>query len=97
MALSVAWSQTALDDIEAIAAYIYKDSPFYAKAVIEKLFASTQLIAQFPQIGRVVPELNQENMRERFVYSYRLIYAIKANQIEVLTVVHGRRLLDLTE
>ncbi|MBX9675608.1 MAG: type II toxin-antitoxin system RelE/ParE family toxin [Methylotenera sp.] len=97
MALNVAWSQTALDDIEAIAAYIHKDSPFYAKAVIEKLFASTQLIAQFPQIGRVVPELNQENVRERFVYSYRLIYAVKVTQIEILTVVHGKRLLDVSQ
>ena len=97
MALSIVWSQTALDDVDAIAAYIHKDSPFYAKAVVEKLFASTKLIAQFPQLGSAVPELNQPDIRERLVYSYRLIYVVKVNQIEVLTVVHGRRLLEIAE
>lgn len=97
MALNVVWSQTALNDADAIAAFIYRDSPFYAKAVLEKLFSSTQLIAQFPQLGRMVPELNQPDIRERLVYSYRLIYAVKSNQIEILTVVHGRRLLELAE
>lgn len=97
MALDVAWSQTALDDIESIAAYIHKDSPFYAKAVIEKLLASSQLIAQFPKIGRVVPEFNHENIRERFVYSYRLIYEIQDSQLSVLTIVHGKRLLDVAQ
>lgn len=97
MALNVVWSQTALNDADAIAAFIYRDSPFYAKAVLEKLFSSTQLIAQFPQLGRIVPELNQPDIRERLVYSYRLIDAVKSNQIEILTVVHGRRLLELAE
>lgn len=97
MALNVVWSQTALDDVDAIAAYIHKDSPYYAKAVVEKLFSSAQLISQYPQLGRIVAELNQPEMRERLVYSYRLIYAVKVNQIEILTVVHGRRLLDIVE
>ncbi|NOU39867.1 MAG: type II toxin-antitoxin system RelE/ParE family toxin [Methylotenera sp.] len=94
MALIVVWSQTALDDVDAIAAYIFKDSPFYAKAVTEKLLKVAEGVAAFPQIGRTVPELNQAHIRERFVYSYRLIYEIKPTQIEILTVVHGRRLLE---
>lgn len=94
MALIVVWSQTALDDVDAIAAYIFKDSPFYAKAVTEKLLKVAEGVAAFPQIGRIVAELNQAHIRERFVYSYRLIYEIKPTQIEILTVVHGRRLLE---
>ncbi|MDP1596368.1 MAG: type II toxin-antitoxin system RelE/ParE family toxin [Methylotenera sp.] len=94
MALAVVWSQTALDDVDGIAAYIFKDSPFYAKAATEKLLTMAEGVAAFPQIGRVVPELNQTHIRERFVYSYRLIYEIKPTQIEGLTVVQGRRLLE---
>ncbi|MDO9050319.1 MAG: type II toxin-antitoxin system RelE/ParE family toxin [Methylotenera sp.] len=94
MALTVVWSQTALDDVDAIAAYIFKDSPFYTKAVTEKLLKVAEGVVAFPQIGRVVPEINQTHIRERFVYSYRLIYEIKPTQIEVLTGVHGRRLLE---
>ncbi|MDI1298009.1 type II toxin-antitoxin system RelE/ParE family toxin [Methylotenera sp.] len=95
MALLVVWSQTALADVDAIAAYIHRDSPFYAKAVVEKLLATAQSLNEFPKAGSAVPELNQENIRERFVYSYRLIYEIKPSQIEVLTVVHGKRLLEV--
>jgi addiction module RelE/StbE family toxin len=94
MAVTVVWSQTALEDLDAIAAYIFKDSPFYAKAVTEKLLSTADNITAFPHIGRVVPELNQAHIRERFVYSYRLIYEIKPTQIEILTVVHGKRLLE---
>lgn len=94
MALTVVWSQTTLDDVDAIVAYIFKDSPFYAKAVTEKLLSVAVGIAEFPQIGRIVPELNQAHIRERFVHSYRLIYEIKPTQVELLTVVHGRRLLE---
>lgn len=90
--MSIVWSQTALDDIDAIASFIHKDSPFYAKVVVEKIIACADLILQYPLSGRVVPEFNQTAVRERFVYSYRVIYEIKSDRIEVLAVVHGKRL-----
>ena len=49
---------------------------------------------RFPQAGRIVPELNQPDIRECFVYSYRLIYRIQSARILITAVVHGRRLLD---
>ncbi|MFO1510411.1 MAG: type II toxin-antitoxin system RelE/ParE family toxin [Steroidobacteraceae bacterium] len=51
-------------------------------------------ISQFPQAGRVVPELANPNVRERFVYSYRVIYEVRGDLVEVLTVIHGKRLLE---
>lgn len=51
---------------------------------------------RFPQAGRVVPELNQPDLRERFVYSYRLIYRIEPQRILVTAVIHGKRLLEDT-
>ena len=90
----VVWSPEALEDVDDIAAYIVRDSVFYAAAVVEKLLASASGLKQFPQSGRIVPELNQPDIRERFVYSYRLIYRIEAARILVTAVVHGRRLLD---
>jgi plasmid stabilization system protein ParE len=44
-------------------------------------------------MGRVVPEIGQKNIRERFVYSYRVIYRIELEQILVVAVIHGSRLL----
>ncbi len=46
-------------------------------------------------MGRIVPELNRENIRELFVYSYRLIYEIRDKTVRIVAVVHGKRLLDI--
>ncbi|MEK6805211.1 MAG: type II toxin-antitoxin system RelE/ParE family toxin [Pseudomonadota bacterium] len=97
MAQPVIWSQESLDDADAIAAYIHRNSPFYAQHVVEELFSLADSIAEQPKIGRVVPELKNENVRERFIYSYRLIYELREDQIEILAVIHGRRLLESIE
>lgn len=62
----VVWSPEALEDVNDIAAYIARDSVFYAAAVVEKMLATAIGLNQFPDAGRVVPELNQSNIRERF-------------------------------
>jgi plasmid stabilization system protein ParE len=90
----VVWSPEALEDVDAIAEYIARDSVFYAAAVVEKMLATASGLSRFPQSGRIVPELNQSDIRERFVYSYRLIYRIEAERILVTAVMHGKRLLD---
>jgi hypothetical protein len=40
-----------------------------------------------------VPEFDDVNLRERFVYSYRVIYRIEANIVTIAAVVHGKRML----
>ena len=94
MALRIVWSEEALEDIESIAEYIEKDSPFYAKSVVTKFFEKAELLKEFSLTGRIVPELNDTNIREIFVYSYRLIYQIENDAIIFVAVVHGKRLLE---
>jgi toxin ParE1/3/4 len=77
MAHRVVWSPRALADVEAIAAYIASDSITYAKAVVRKILASTRTLEHFPRAGRKVPEFDNETIRELFVYSYRIIYAVE--------------------
>lgn len=93
---TVVWSPEALEDVDDIADYIARDSAFYAAAVVDKLLKAASYLNQFPQSGRIVPELNQPDIRERFVYSYRLIYRVEPARILITAVVHGRRLLDET-
>jgi toxin ParE1/3/4 len=45
-------------------------------------------------MGRVVPELANPAIREHFIYSYRVIYQVSGDDVQVLSVIHGRRLLD---
>ena len=63
------WSPRALDDIDSIASYIARDSAAYASAVVAKIIKSTRTLRRFPFSGRVVPEFEDESLRERFVYT----------------------------
>ena len=96
MAHRVVWSPTALEDVEAIAAYISRDSTSYAAAVVKRILDSTRYLEDFPRSGRAVPEFDDTNIREVFVYSYRVIYRVETEQVIIASVVHGKRLLDLT-
>ena len=87
----IVWSPEAVEDLESIAEYIERDSPFYAKAVVNKIFQSTEKLENFPKIGRIVPELGREDIRELIVYSYRLVYQVKKSQILIIAVIHGKR------
>jgi addiction module RelE/StbE family toxin len=87
----VTWSPEALDDVEAIAEYIERDSPAYARAVVQKILATTRKLQRFPRAGRTVPELGDDAMRELLVYSYRVIYRVRDQAVLVVAVIHGKR------
>ncbi len=93
MDLVVRWSPEAADDIEAIAEYIARDSEYYARSIVTELLSVSRHIAEFPFIGRHVPEIDDENIRERFIHNYRLIYRIESEIILIVAVIHGKRLL----
>ncbi len=88
------WSPQAIEDIEAIAEYIARDSITYAESTVEQIFQAPERLIQLPKLGRIVPEKNDEAIREIFVFQYRIIYEILASEIHVLTVVHGKRIIE---
>ena len=94
MAFKLVWSEEALEDIESIATYIEKDSPIYARAVVSKFFKKVEILKTNPELGRVVPEMDNKKIREIFIYNYRLIYRIDTDTILLTAVIHGKRLLE---
>lgn len=94
MDYTVVWSPEAIEDIDAIATYIARDSVFYAGAVVSKILAASRSIPEQPLAGRIVPEIGDETIREKFIYSYRLVYKIQQDKIIIAAVIHGKRLLD---
>ncbi len=94
MDLEVKWSPEAMEDLESIVEYIARDSEFYARAVVAEILSVSRNIVEFPLIGRVVPEMGDERIRERFVYSYRLVYRIEPDRILIVAVIHGKRLIE---
>src|SRR3954471_3505709 len=91
MARTLVWSPEAIEDVEAIIAYIERDSPWYAKAVATKIIETAQVIPQYPELGRVVPEIGDPAIRERFAHRYRIIYRVEETKIVVAAVIHGRQ------
>ena len=94
MGLEVKWSPEAAEDLESIAEYIARDSEYYARAVVTEILSISRNVGEFPLMGRVVPEVGDGTIRERFVYSYRLVYRIESERILVVAVIHGKRLLE---
>ncbi len=88
------WSPQAIEDIQAIAEFIARDSATYADSTVERLFRAPERLTQFPKLGRIVPEKNEEYIREIFVFQYRVIYEILTSEIHILTVVHGKRIIE---
>jgi addiction module RelE/StbE family toxin len=94
MDIEVKWSPEATEDLESIAEYIARDSVFYARAVVNGILSVSRNIRDFPLLGRVVPEMGDESIRERFIYNYRLVYRIEPKRILVVAVIHGKRELE---
>ena len=87
--MKVHWTDTAEGHLDAIYAYIAQDSPEYARRIVDRLTRRTQQIAGFPLSGRRVSEYDLDQIREVIEGPYRIIYYIKADQIDVLAVIHG--------
>lgn len=87
--MKVHWTATAQAHLDAIHAFIAQDSPEYARRMVDRLTRRSQQIAKFPFSGRRVPEYNVHFIREVIEGSYRIIYCIKSDQIDVLAVIHG--------
>jgi toxin ParE1/3/4 len=90
----VKWTPQALDDLEAICLFIARDAPQMATVFADRAFHATDRLADYPRSRRIVPELEIENIREIFFGNYRLIYRIREDQVHIVTVHHGARLLD---
>lgn len=87
----VNWSQPAKADLRSIHDFIAHDSPHYAKKVVQDIREKTDILEQLPKVGRKVAELDDEQVRELALYSYRIIYEIKDKGVFVLAVAHKRR------
>jgi toxin ParE1/3/4 len=87
----VIWTEPAKADLRSIHDFIAHDSRHYAKKVVQDIAAKTDILDELPRMGRVVPELGNEDIREIPLYSYRILHEIKGHDVFVLAVIHKRR------
>ena len=88
------WTNQAVEDLNDIAEYIAKDSIKYSKIQILRIRERARLLKNNPLLGRVVPEINQNNIRELIFKNYRIIYKIVDElRVDILFIYHSSRLL----
>ena len=92
--MKILWSPKSLKNLDEIAEYISQNSPLYAPVFVQKIISSVERLTDFPLSGRVVPEFNNESLREVIFHNYRIAYRIKDNNVEIALVTHGSKLLE---
>jgi toxin ParE1/3/4 len=90
----VIWSELAKVDLKHIYDFIAQDSCYYASEVAERLVDLTVSLQSFPKQGRVVPELDNSEIRELHLYSYRIIYQTSSENIYIIAIVNMRQKLE---
>ncbi len=91
--MKIEWSDRSVYDLEDIHSYIAKDSKNNAGKFIDTLVGATQILESSPHIGRKVPELDNENIRELIHQNYRIVYTCLPDRIVIVTVFEGHRQL----
>ena len=86
--VQINWTLQAKKDLKEIAEYISRDSKIYAKRQVLKIRNRTFILRSQPQSGRIVPELQEEIIRELLEGNYRLV---SNNRIDILTIHHSAR------
>lgn len=92
----IRWTEQAIADLAAITEFIAHDSHEYACLFASDIIDVVDRIADFPKIGRVVPEIQDPAIREVILGNYRIVYRLRGYGVEVLTVYHSSRLIDPT-
>ena len=92
---SVRWSAEAIFNLREIVDRIAKDSPSRAKEFGKRLIRSVSRFGAFPASGRKVPELEDQSPQPREILAgeYRVLYRLGEREVEIASIVHGRRLL----
>ena len=95
--MRIIWSPLAVDRASEITDYIAQDKPSAAEKWIDTVFSKVEQLKSSPEIGRIVPEINDSQFRELIYGNYRIIYRIEIKQISILTIRHGRQILQINE
>jgi len=92
--VEVRWTSQAVNDLGNITDFIAIDSPYYACLFAIDVLAAVERLSDFPKSGRIVPELKNPSIREIILGSYRIVYRLRDQVVEILTIYHGAKLFN---
>ena len=95
--MKIVWSLLAMDRVAEIAGYIDQDKPSAAVAWVNNVFSKVGQLSSAPELGRMVPEIQNKQFRELLYGNYRIVYRMEKSRISILTVRHGKQVLPIDE
>jgi len=91
-------ANSAYSDLEDIKEYYEKEGVArIGKQFVTAIIEHTQTLADNPDIGRVVPEFGEEQIRELIHSPFRVVYLREANSIHIIRVWRSERMLRLPD
>lgn len=79
-----------MGQLDEIAGYIALDNLSAAEEMISRIFTETDLLGQFPTLGRIMPMLQRESYRMLWVAPCWIYYRVAATEDRVI-ILHVRR------
>ncbi len=95
--MKLTWTHEALKRLIEIEDYIAEDSPTRAQKFTNQIIQKAESLKKHPQKGRIVPEFSIPSLRELIYKNYRIVYKIKEESLEILTVFEAHRLIRINE
>src|SRR5690554_5736440 len=89
----VIWTEPALQELDAIAEYIALDNPAAASHLVQEVFDKTGRVEDFPQSGRIPPELPDSLCSEVVIPPCRIFYRTDDKRVLILYVMREERQL----
>lgn len=93
--MTILWSSRAVEDLVEIGKYIATDDRRVARLWVARLKERTAALALSPGMGRQVPELGRDDVRELIEGNYRIVYRTTPAAVEILPIFEGHRTLRL--
>jgi plasmid stabilization system protein ParE len=96
--MTITFGDAALRDLEEIRKwYAEQDVPDVGDGLVAEVFQRVEALAEFPDMGRIVPEFDQPHLRELFHPPFRIVYRRDPSRVRVVRVWRSERLLRLAE
>lgn len=92
--MKIIWTKSAVSNLEGIKEYIAQDSQYYAVEMIEKIIGAVEKLSAYPRLGREVPEIKKENIREIIHGNYRILYRLDSEVLYIIAIIHTARDLN---
>ena len=96
--MNISFTKSAIEDLEGIKEYYSEQGvPHIGQEFVTVIVEHIETLSTHPDIGRVVPEYDDELIRELIHSPFRVVYLRESKAIKIIRIWRSERLLDLPD